>query len=276
MNAIHKILAINEKELLLNVSDQASWHADYSDTSYIYIGNLHESLTEQNILTIFSQYGNPTHINLVKDRESGKSRGFCYLKYEDQRSCVLAIDNFNGVLIYEKPLKVDHTYYKLARGQSEDDFRVEYPDILARNTEVRRIESAPTLLPYKLEKGTENTPKTVETGVKANSRGNFAERKPHFKSISDLRDDDFSDPMANFAHNDDFFEPVAKLKDDDDFADPMAGFLRESSGEKHHGKGRKHESSENGDRSKRRRREKQSEEPHLIDRDAELETDARI
>jgi RNA-binding motif protein, X-linked 2 len=35
-------------------------------------------------------------VNLVRDKATGKSRGFCFLKYEDARSCVLAVDNLTG------------------------------------------------------------------------------------------------------------------------------------------------------------------------------------
>lgn len=126
MNSIQKINAINQKELAENVSDSASWHAEYSDTPYIYVGFIPHELAEADILAIFSQYGVPTHINLVKDRDTGASRGFCYLKYEDHRSCVLAIDNFNGLKVLEKRLKVDHVYYQLREGQNEDDFKVDY------------------------------------------------------------------------------------------------------------------------------------------------------
>lgn len=33
----------------------------------------------------------------MRDEKTGKSKGFCFLKYEDFRSAVLAIDNFNGI-----------------------------------------------------------------------------------------------------------------------------------------------------------------------------------
>ena len=35
-------------------------------------------------------------INLVRDKTTGKSKGFAFLAYEDQRSTILAVDNFNG------------------------------------------------------------------------------------------------------------------------------------------------------------------------------------
>lgn len=195
MNSIHKINAINQQELDNNVSDSASWHADYSDTPYIYIGNLEESLKEKDILAIFAQYGNPTHINLIKDRETGKSRGFCYLKYEEQRSCVLAVDNFNGTLIYEKPLRVDHTYYRLIEGQREDDFLVEYPTVAEIEPKQKEVK-APKLLPFR---STENV---------------------------SLDQEDFEDPLAGM-------KDLVTLNDENDFEDPMAKMATTKEESKH-------------------------------------------
>lgn len=175
MNSIYKINAINQKELENNVSDEASWHADYSDTSYIYIGNLHEAIEEKDLVTIFSQWGNPTHVNLIKDRESGKLRGFAYLKYEDQRSCVLAVDNFNGVLIYEKPLKVDHTYFQLREGKEEEDFAVDYSEVMKEQPKIEAPKKR----------------KTERKEIEA------AKDLPSTSSVFVADDDDFNDPMAD-------------------------------------------------------------------------------
>ena len=48
---------------------------------------------------ILCRYGEIVNINLVRDRKSGKSKGFCFLAYEDQRSTILAVDNFNGIKV---------------------------------------------------------------------------------------------------------------------------------------------------------------------------------
>lgn len=45
-------------------------------------------------------------VNLVRDKETGKSRGFGFLMYEDQRSTVLAVDNMNGTQVMGRTLKV--------------------------------------------------------------------------------------------------------------------------------------------------------------------------
>lgn len=38
-------------------------------------------------------------INLVRDKKTGKSKGFAFLCYEDQRSTILAVDNLNGIKV---------------------------------------------------------------------------------------------------------------------------------------------------------------------------------
>ncbi|KAL8791794.1 MAG: hypothetical protein Q9195_005603 [Heterodermia aff. obscurata] len=99
MNSIQSIRTLNQRELEAGIPPSASWHADYRDTAYIYIGGLPFDLSEGDILTIFSQYGEPSYINLVRDKESGKSKGFAFLKYEDQRSADLAVDNLGGATV---------------------------------------------------------------------------------------------------------------------------------------------------------------------------------
>ncbi|GAD97621.1 RNA binding domain protein [Paecilomyces variotii No. 5] len=121
MNAIRQVQALNKRELENAVPPEASWHADYRDTAYIYIGGLPFDLSEGDIITIFSQYGEPVHINLARDKETGKSRGFAFLKYEDQRSTDLAVDNLGGATVMGRILRVDHARYKRRDDESEED-----------------------------------------------------------------------------------------------------------------------------------------------------------
>ena len=99
----------------------ASWHADYRDTAYIYIGGLPYDLSEGDVVTICSQFGEPVHVNLVRDKETGKSRGFAFLKYEDQRSTDLAVDNLGGATVLGRILRVDHVRYKKRDDEEEGD-----------------------------------------------------------------------------------------------------------------------------------------------------------
>ncbi|KAH0349756.1 RNA-binding domain-containing protein, partial [Aureobasidium melanogenum] len=121
MNQIKQVQRLNERELEKVVPSNASWHTDYRDTAYIYVGGLNLDLSEGDIITIFSQYGEPVWIRLMRDKETGKSRGFCWLKYQDQRSCDLAVDNLGGATVMGKMLAVDHTRYKKRDDEDEDE-----------------------------------------------------------------------------------------------------------------------------------------------------------
>merc|ERR1712029_586849 len=68
------------------------------------------------VICMFSQYGEVVHINLIRDHTSGKSRGFGFLCYMDQRSTVLAVDNMGGVKVLRQLIRVDHVHtYKLPK-----------------------------------------------------------------------------------------------------------------------------------------------------------------
>ncbi|XP_043913187.1 RNA-binding motif protein, X-linked 2 [Protopterus annectens] len=85
-------------------------------------GGLHFDLTEGDIICVFSQYGEIVNINLVRDKKSGKSKGFCFICYEDQRSTILAVDNFNGIKIKGRTLRVDHVAsYRIPKDSDELD-----------------------------------------------------------------------------------------------------------------------------------------------------------
>lgn len=81
------------------------------------------------MITIFSQFGEPVFVKLVRDKETGKSKGFGWLKYEDQRSCDLAVDNLGGAEISGRLVRVDHARYKARDDEDQDEFRVGWEDL---------------------------------------------------------------------------------------------------------------------------------------------------
>ncbi|KAJ8132239.1 hypothetical protein O1611_g1386 [Lasiodiplodia mahajangana] len=129
MNQIRAIQALNKREIENGVSPEASWHTDYRDTAFINFGGLPYELTEGDIITIFSQYGEPVFLKLARDKETGKSKGFGWLKYEDQRSCDLAVDNLGGADIAGRMLRVDHARYKALDDEDPEDFAIGWDDI---------------------------------------------------------------------------------------------------------------------------------------------------
>ncbi|KAI0832712.1 hypothetical protein BC628DRAFT_1309184, partial [Trametes gibbosa] len=118
-SVVREINKINEREL--DLGTKGSWHDDYKDSAYIFVGGLHRDLTEGDVVTIFSQYGEIMDVNMPRDKETGKPKGFAFVMYEDQRSTVLAVDNLNGAKVLDRTLRVDHVKsYRQPKEKGED------------------------------------------------------------------------------------------------------------------------------------------------------------
>ena len=65
-------------------------------------------------------------VNFPREKETGKTKGFGFLMYEDQRSTILAVDNLNGAKVLDKTLRVDHVKnYRQPKVKSDDGELVE-------------------------------------------------------------------------------------------------------------------------------------------------------
>ena len=108
MNSVKEIQKLNEEELRLGLLDSKSWHAQYKGSAWVYIGGLTPELTEGDVLCVFSQWGEIEDLHLIRDEGTGRGKGFAFLKYEDWRSTVLAVDNMTGSTLCGRTLRVDH------------------------------------------------------------------------------------------------------------------------------------------------------------------------
>jgi RNA-binding motif protein, X-linked 2 len=79
-------------------------------------------------------------LNMPRDKDTGKTKGFGFLMYEDQRSTILAVDNLNGARVLEKTLRVDHVKnYKQPKVKNEDGEWVD-PEEQSFNAKPQMIE----------------------------------------------------------------------------------------------------------------------------------------
>jgi len=62
----------------------------------IYVGNLAYNATEEELRTSFSAFGPVTSVKIVRDRDSGRSRGFAFVEMEDGEGAQNAVAQMNG------------------------------------------------------------------------------------------------------------------------------------------------------------------------------------
>ncbi len=72
----------------------------------IYVGNLQFQTSEEDLSSLFSQYGSVHNVKIIKDRETNRPRGFGFVDMEDAEA-QSAIEALNGVEFGGRSLKVN-------------------------------------------------------------------------------------------------------------------------------------------------------------------------
>src|SRR5574338_1125298 len=65
----------------------------------LYVGNLSWTMTEDDLRNLFEQYGTVTSIKIVKDRETGRSKGFGFVEMENDTEAQNALSS-----LYDKEI----------------------------------------------------------------------------------------------------------------------------------------------------------------------------
>lgn len=73
----------------------------------IYVGNLAFSTTEEQLQETFAAFGSVRTASVVRDRETGRSRGFGFVEMDNDEEATAAINGLNGTQIDGRTLTVN-------------------------------------------------------------------------------------------------------------------------------------------------------------------------
>lgn len=73
----------------------------------IYVGNLSFATTQDDLRSIFSQYGGVERVNLVTDRVTGQPRGFAFVEMSNRDEAETAMSHLNGRDLHGRTLNVN-------------------------------------------------------------------------------------------------------------------------------------------------------------------------
>jgi len=73
----------------------------------MYVGNLSYDATDSELRELFEAHGNVTDVFIVKDRESGRARGFAFVSMETPAEMNAAIEGLNGVEYQGRALTIN-------------------------------------------------------------------------------------------------------------------------------------------------------------------------
>ncbi|KPP65718.1 hypothetical protein Z043_115854 [Scleropages formosus] len=78
-----------------------------SDEGKLFVGGLSFDTTEQSLEEAFSKYGNISKIDVIRDRETQRSRGFGFVTFENPEDAKDAMEGMNGKSVDGRMIRVD-------------------------------------------------------------------------------------------------------------------------------------------------------------------------
>jgi len=82
----------------------------------IYVGNLSYNATEDDIRTAFAQFGQVSSVSVIKDRETGRSKGFAFVEMPNDEEGKSAIEGLNLQRIAGRAVTVNEARPREERG----------------------------------------------------------------------------------------------------------------------------------------------------------------
>ena len=81
----------------------------------LYVGNLGFQVTEEEVQELFGACGEVQEVKLITDRETGRSRGFCFVTMTTPEAASKAIKDLDG-----KPFQERNLIVNMARDEKRD------------------------------------------------------------------------------------------------------------------------------------------------------------
>jgi RNA recognition motif-containing protein len=85
----------------------------------LYVGNLPDSATEQDLLDKFAAYGTVKSVKLITDHDTGRTKGFGFIEMMSEAEAHAAIDSLNGTDYEGQSMKVNEARSQQKRSSGE-------------------------------------------------------------------------------------------------------------------------------------------------------------
>jgi len=82
------------------------------ETNKLFIGGLSWNLDWQEVKDVFKEYGEVTFVKVIKDRETGRSKGFGFVEFENKEDAISAKEAMDGAELDGRNIKVDYAEEK--------------------------------------------------------------------------------------------------------------------------------------------------------------------
>jgi cold-inducible RNA-binding protein len=73
----------------------------------LFVGNLSWGVSNDDLMAAFSEFGSVTEARVMTDRETGRSRGFAFVTFEDDAAADAAVAAMNGKALDNREIVVN-------------------------------------------------------------------------------------------------------------------------------------------------------------------------
>lgn len=107
----------------------------------IFVRNLADDTSEEDIQALFKPYGDVTSVTIVKDTVTGVPAGFGFVDMLSQSEAISAVNGLRGATVRGRELKFDASRSRFER-RRRDERRIEERQTEERRTRERRDDGA--------------------------------------------------------------------------------------------------------------------------------------
>lgn len=178
----------------------------------IFIKNLNEDIDNKALYDTFSVFGNILSSKIATD-ESGNSKGFGFVHYEEETAAREAIDALNGMLLNGKEIYVAPHLTRKERDSQLEESRANFTNIYVKNIDLETTDEEFNELFNKFGKTTSIAlEKTPEGKLKGFGFVNYENHEDAAKAVDELNEIDFKGQTLYVGRAQKKFERIQALK----------------------------------------------------------------
>jgi len=87
----------------------------------LFVGNLPYSMTDADLETTFSEFGTVVSATVIRDRDTGRSRGFGFVEMDTEDEAMAAQQGVDGLEVEGRKLRVNEAQPRRQRQPRYDD-----------------------------------------------------------------------------------------------------------------------------------------------------------
>lgn len=76
----------------------------------LYVGNISYGMTDEDLRTVFEEFGEVTRVHVVKDRETNRSKGFAFVEMASEEAGEMAVEKLNNSKVDNRTIRVNKAH----------------------------------------------------------------------------------------------------------------------------------------------------------------------